>query len=60
MQKGIGYDGFFLLAGASSLAAAVFLPFIAKVRARAPDDDAAIAAFDELSWPPPAPARRDP
>ena len=38
MQKSLGYDGFFLLAGALSLAAIAFLPFIAKARARGPDD----------------------
>lgn len=38
MQKEIGYDGFFLLAGAVSLAAIVFLPFIARLRAREPDE----------------------
>lgn len=39
MQKTIGYDGFFLLTGAVSLAAVVFLPFIARVTARAPDEE---------------------
>lgn len=39
MQKAIGYDGFFLLTGALSLGAVVFLPFIARVAARAPDDE---------------------
>ncbi len=34
MQKAIGYDGFFLLTGALSLAAVLFLPFIARVKAR--------------------------
>lgn len=34
MQESIGYDGFFLLAGALSLAAVVFLPFLAKVTPR--------------------------
>lgn len=38
MQKSIGYDGFFLLAGAVSLAAIGFLPFIARTRAREPDE----------------------
>lgn len=37
MQKAIGYDGFFVLAGALSLAAALFLPVLARVRARTPD-----------------------
>ena len=36
MQKGIGYDGFFLLAGGLSLAAVLFLPFIARIRPREP------------------------
>ena len=31
MQQQIGYDGFFLLSGALSLAAVVFLPFLAKI-----------------------------
>lgn len=38
MQKSIGYDGFFLLTGAVSLAAVIFLPFIARIRAREPDE----------------------
>lgn len=38
MQKSIGYDGFFLLTGALSLAAVLFLPFIARVKAREPDE----------------------
>lgn len=38
MQKSIGYDGFFLLSGALSLAAIMFLPFITRVRAREPDE----------------------
>lgn len=38
MQKSIGYDGFFLLAGAVSLAAVLFLPFLACVRPREPDE----------------------
>ena len=37
MQKQIGYDGFFLLAGGLSAAAAVFLPLLAKARPR-PED----------------------
>jgi PAT family beta-lactamase induction signal transducer AmpG len=36
-QKAIGYDGFFIMAGAMSLAAIVFLPFIVRARPR-PDD----------------------
>ena len=38
MQKSIGYDGFFLLTGAVSLAAIAFLPFIARIKAREPDE----------------------
>ena len=37
MQKSIGYDGFFLLTGALSLAAVLFLPFIARVKPRESD-----------------------
>lgn len=37
MQKSIGYDGFFLLAGALSLGAVLFLPSISRVTPR-PDD----------------------
>jgi PAT family beta-lactamase induction signal transducer AmpG len=33
-QKAIGYDGFFIMAGAMSLAAIAFLPFIVKARPR--------------------------
>jgi MFS transporter, PAT family, beta-lactamase induction signal transducer AmpG len=36
-QKQIGYDGFFIMAGAMSLGALVFLPFIVRARPR-PDD----------------------
>jgi PAT family beta-lactamase induction signal transducer AmpG len=36
-QKAIGYDGFFVMAGAMSLAAIVFLPFIVRARPR-PDE----------------------
>ena len=36
-QKAIGYDGFFIMAGAMSLAAIVFLPFIVHAQPR-PDD----------------------
>lgn len=36
IQQAIGYDGFFLLAGALSLAALVFLPVLARLRPRAP------------------------
>ena len=39
IQKAIDYDGFFLLSGALSLAALLFLPFIARVTARDPDED---------------------
>ena len=38
MQKSIGYDGFFLLTGALSLAAVLFLPFIARAKPRGPDE----------------------
>jgi MFS transporter, PAT family, beta-lactamase induction signal transducer AmpG len=38
MQKSIGYDGFFLLTGAVSLAAVIFLPAIARIKAREPDE----------------------
>ncbi len=41
MEERIGYDGFFLLSGALSLAAILFLPLIARIRPRAPDDQAA-------------------
>ncbi len=37
MKLAIGYDGFFLLTGALSLAAILFLPFIARIRPRGPD-----------------------
>ncbi|WP_404334812.1 permease [Sphingomonas sp. MMS12-HWE2-04] len=37
-QKAIGYDGFFLMAGAMSLGALIFLPFILRAKPR-PDDD---------------------
>ncbi|MBC9033095.1 permease [Sphingomonas sp. JC676] len=36
-QKAIGYDGFFIMAGAMSLGALIFLPFIVRARAR-PDN----------------------
>ena len=36
-QKAIGYDGFFIMAGAMSLAAIVFLPFIVRARPRPAD-----------------------
>ena len=39
IQKAIDYDGFFLLSGGLSLAAVLFLPFIARVTARVPDED---------------------
>lgn len=38
IQKAIGYDGFFLMSGAMSLAAILFLPFIVRVVARASDE----------------------
>jgi MFS transporter, PAT family, beta-lactamase induction signal transducer AmpG len=41
-QKAIGYDGFFIMAGAMSLGALIFLPFILRARAR-PDDREALA-----------------
>ncbi len=34
MQQAIGYDGFFLLSGGMSLAAVVFLPYLARIRPR--------------------------
>ncbi|WP_234024894.1 MFS transporter [Tsuneonella amylolytica] len=34
MQQVIGYDGFFLLTGAISLAAVIFIPFLARIRSR--------------------------
>ncbi|MDB5711305.1 MAG: muropeptide transporter [Sphingomonas bacterium] len=37
-QKAIGYDGFFIMAGAMSLGAIVFMPMIMQARPR-PDDD---------------------
>ena len=42
-QKAIGYDGFFIMAGAMSVGALVFLPFIVRARPR-PDDTVAEAA----------------
>lgn len=36
-QKSIGYDGFFIMAGAMSLAAIVFLPFIVRAKPRPAD-----------------------
>jgi PAT family beta-lactamase induction signal transducer AmpG len=38
IQKVIGYDGFFVLSGALSLAAVLFLPVIARVVARPSDE----------------------
>ena len=38
MQAEIGYDGFFILTGALTLAAILFLPLIGRIRPRAPDD----------------------
>ncbi|MBA2920205.1 permease [Sphingomonas sp. MAH-20] len=40
MQQAIGYDGFFVLSGALSLASVLFLPVIGRLRPRAPDDEA--------------------
>ncbi|WP_293987153.1 permease [Sphingomonas sp.] len=37
IQKSINYDGFFIMAGAMSLGAVVFLPFVLRARPR-PDD----------------------
>ena len=37
-QKAIGYDGFFIMAGAMSLGALVFVPFILRATPREPDD----------------------
>ncbi|MEC7398785.1 MAG: permease, partial [Pseudomonadota bacterium] len=34
MQQAIGYDGFFILTGGASIAAIVFLPFLARIRSR--------------------------
>lgn len=34
MQLAIGYDGFFILTGAASIAAVIFLPFLARIRSR--------------------------
>ena len=41
MQQRIGYDGFFVLSGALSLAAVLFLPLLARIHPRTPDDDPA-------------------
>jgi PAT family beta-lactamase induction signal transducer AmpG len=41
-QKAIGYDGFFIMAGAMSLGALIFLPFILRAKPRPDDDLAAI------------------
>jgi len=38
MQKSIGYDGFFVLAGAVTLAAVILIPFVSRVAARPPDE----------------------
>jgi PAT family beta-lactamase induction signal transducer AmpG len=40
MVEAIGYDGFFLLSGALSLAALLFLPALARIRARAEEESA--------------------
>jgi PAT family beta-lactamase induction signal transducer AmpG len=39
MQEQIGYDGFFLLSGAVSLAAILFLPLIVRIRPRAAESE---------------------
>ena len=41
MQQAIGYDGFFLLSGALSLASVLFLSVIGRLRPRPPDDEPA-------------------
>jgi PAT family beta-lactamase induction signal transducer AmpG len=41
VQQAIGYDGFFLLAGALSLASVLFLPLIGRLKPRAADDQPA-------------------
>lgn len=41
MQERIGYDGFFLLSGALSLAAVLFLPLLVRLRPRVRDEQAA-------------------
>ena len=41
MQAVIGYDGYFVLSGALSLAALLLLPVIGRIRPRAPDDEPA-------------------
>ena len=38
MEKAIGYDGFFILSGALSLAAVALIPIIVRIRSRAPDE----------------------
>ena len=43
-QKSIGYDGFFIMAGAMSLGALIFLPFIVRARPRPDDTPAETAA----------------
>ena len=40
MQQAIGYDGFFFLSGALSLAAILLLPAVARLRPREPDAEA--------------------
>jgi len=40
IQERIGYEGFFLLSGALSLAAILFLPLIIRIRPRIPGDQA--------------------
>ena len=39
MQARIGYDGFFLLSGTLSLAAILFLPLLARIHPRIPEDE---------------------
>lgn len=43
-QKAIGYDGFFIMAGAMSLGALVFLPFIVRAKPKPDDTPAGVAA----------------
>ncbi|HEY0625846.1 MAG TPA: MFS transporter [Allosphingosinicella sp.] len=40
MEQAIGYDGFFLLSGALSIAALLFLPMIGRVKPRPAEDEA--------------------
>ena len=41
-QQAIGYDGFFIMAGAMSLAATAFVPWVTRARPR-PDDDTVVS-----------------